>query len=256
MLGQHAAGQFRGGQGTLRQHGFPGDHQHLNSLDQSPYEQLAFFSIHKPLNARSWDDATPLRHRLSSSDTRKALAKMNQNPRKTVKDTLMNLKSDSARRVIDALVQEQNAKLSESDSTSEWIIAGLDVQKELVKQWPSQKWIIKSIEVILKTEPAPFAQDFDDDDHFEGGGPHLQQAHRSLFVRHLRWVISPFRCMGMIESLCPCVKSFRFHRTTIKEATFRVQEAMVTVKEVTIMVTSHMVRYQVRSIQEADHKLQ
>ncbi|KAJ4356595.1 uncharacterized protein N0V89_004630 [Didymosphaeria variabile] len=109
-----------------------------------------------------------------------ALAKMNQNPRKTVKDTLMNLKSDSARRVIDALVQEQNAKLSESDSTSEWIIAGLDMQKEIVKQWPSQKSVIKSIEVILKTEPAPFAQDFDDDDRFEDGGAHLQQAHRNV----------------------------------------------------------------------------
>ncbi|KAF9736756.1 hypothetical protein PMIN01_04535 [Paraphaeosphaeria minitans] len=183
MSGHHSTSHFRGGQNTMRHHGFPGDQQHIHSHDSSSNEQLAFFSIHKPLNASSWDDATPVHHRLSTSDIRKALAKLHQNPRNTVKNTLMNLRSDSARRLINGLVQEQNEK--ESDSTIEWLIAGIDVQKEIVKQWPSQKKVIKSIEVILKTEST---HDFNDDPFgslplrgpFEGSGAQMIQPHRNL----------------------------------------------------------------------------
>ncbi|KAF1971031.1 hypothetical protein BU23DRAFT_570287 [Bimuria novae-zelandiae CBS 107.79] len=183
MPSQHPTGQFHGHNAMT--HGFPGHQQQSHPHDETFNEQLAFFSIHRPLSAKSWDDATPVQHRLASSEIRKSLAKLQHNRPTSVKDTLMNLKSDSARRVINALVEEQNDKLSQSDPTSEWIIAGIDVQKELVKQWPSQKKIIKCIEVFLKTEPA---QDFDDDqfgapplqDPFEGGGACVNHGHRNL----------------------------------------------------------------------------
>ncbi|OAG02905.1 uncharacterized protein CC84DRAFT_1178473 [Paraphaeosphaeria sporulosa] len=180
MSGQHSTNHSRGVQNTMRHQGLPSDQQHIHLLDQ---EQLAFFSIHKPLNVSSWDDVTPVHHRLSTSDIRKALSKLHQNPRNTVKDTLMSLKSESARRLINALVQEQNER--ESDSNIEWIIAGIDVKKEIVKQWPSQKKVIKSIEVILKTEPT---HDFNDDSFgspplrgpFEGGVTQTNQSHRNV----------------------------------------------------------------------------
>lgn len=101
----------------------------------------------------------------------------------------MNLKSDSARRLIHALVQEQNGKLFDSDPSSVWIIAGIDVQKEIIKQWPSQKKVIKSIEIILKTEPAPFnTYELDDDSFgpsptrgaFKKGNSHMNQTHQNV----------------------------------------------------------------------------
>lgn len=163
-LGQQATGPFRGTQHSMQQPVFPNNQQNFGSFDSNFNEQLAFFSIHKPVTTKTWDDITPVRHRLSTSEIRKALSKLQKHPKKNVNDILINLQSESARRVIDALVQEQNDQLAQTDPTSEWIIAGLDIKKETVKHLLAQVRVTKSISIILKTEPLSSNQyDFDDD---------------------------------------------------------------------------------------------
>lgn len=163
-LGQQSMGPSRGIQYAMKHPEFSGHQPHLSPPDSTFNEQLAFFSMHKPTKTKSWDDITPVRHRLSTSEIRKALSKLQQRPKHSVKDTLMNLESNSARRVINALVQEQNDQLVQVDPTSEWIIAGLDVQRETVKYLMGQTRIPKNISVILKTEPSSSSRyEFDDD---------------------------------------------------------------------------------------------
>ncbi|KAJ4290440.1 hypothetical protein N0V90_010656 [Kalmusia sp. IMI 367209] len=156
MPGQHSIGQPRGAhhaQDSLHRQRLQGSQQHFGSFDQPSSEQLAFFSMHKPIGVKSWTNATPLHLRLSSSDIRQTLTKWQLNSNKSVVDTLNTLDSKTARMMIEALVHEQNEKLSASDSPSEWVIAGIDVKKETVKRYPYQRDIITRIEIILKTEP-------------------------------------------------------------------------------------------------------
>ena len=189
----------------MKQPGIYSHQQQSSPLDAPSNEQLALFLISKPLNARSWTDTTPVRQRVSSSEIQRALDKLNKDPKKNVKDMLISLKSDSARMVIDALVQDENNKLMQYDPTSEWIIAGISIQKETVKYLMARTEVIKSISVILKTEPSSFnRQDFDDEPPippppfgiFENERAHLNhnnrhEQHNGNARMHLEPVVLP-----------------------------------------------------------------
>ncbi|KAF1957994.1 hypothetical protein CC80DRAFT_38057 [Byssothecium circinans] len=116
---------------------------------------MSAWTIHKPLNADTWEDAVPLQQYLPLQDLQDEIAKFRRQ-KNSIKDMLNTIKSVSARRAVNDLVEEQNEKLWEYNPTIQWTIASIDVFKDTIKEWPSKpRKKLRRVEVVLKTEPRP-----------------------------------------------------------------------------------------------------
>lgn len=118
---------------------------------------LSGWTIEKPFNSETWEKATPKPLRLPFQDLQDEISKFRRK-NISLKDTLNTIKSQTARRMPNDLVEEQNEILWRTTPSIQWTIASIDVVKDTTYQsgWsrkPIQR--LKRVDFVIKTEPRP-----------------------------------------------------------------------------------------------------
>ncbi|EFQ88644.1 hypothetical protein PTT_15387 [Pyrenophora teres f. teres 0-1] len=156
---QNVGQQRQATSGQMTPKSFPGQQQ-APTLNTNHHTHLASFTIEKPRNANSWEDAVPEQQHISLHELQNDLHKFRRN-HGNVKKLLNDIPSQNCRRIINELVVDQNMELAKYNPTVQYRIASVvnkfqDVRRSLGR--PLRQLL--RVDIILEAEPSTFQGSF------------------------------------------------------------------------------------------------
>ncbi|EDU48689.1 predicted protein [Pyrenophora tritici-repentis Pt-1C-BFP] len=173
QMGQPSQGQYQGqmpqhqnvGQqrqamsGQMPSMGIPGQ-QKTQTQSINHHTHLASFTIEKPRNANSWEDAVPEQQHISLHELQNDLHKFRRN-HGNVKKLLNDISSQNCRRIINELVVDQNMELAKYNPAIQYRIASVvNKFQELRRSLGRPLRQLLRVDIILEAEPSAFQGPF------------------------------------------------------------------------------------------------